>query len=108
MESKEYSWAWVTDSRLLSHGPCELVYAFITPSKAEAEAYIYDGENSSGDKIFRFVTASQNTRAFSPKVPVYCRRGLYIAITKGTEGIFVQWRELPHKGAEPPTAPPPG
>lgn len=94
MESKEYSWAWVTADRLLSHGPCELVYAYLVPSKAEAEVYIYDGENTNGDKIFRFVTASQNNRAFNPKVPVYCRRGLYVDIGKGTEGVFVQWREL--------------
>lgn len=98
MESKEYSWAWVTNSRLLSHGACELLYAFITPSKSEAEVYLYEGESTGGNKIFRFVTASKGTRVFSPKAPVYCRKGLYVDIGKGTEGVFVQWRELGHEG----------
>jgi len=98
MDSKEYSWKWVTADELLSHGACELVYAFITPSDPEAEVYIYDGENTNGRKIFRFVTANQNNRVFNPPVPVYCRRGLYVDITKGTEGIFVQWRERGQKG----------
>lgn len=96
VESKAYSWKWVTADELLSHGPCELLYAFIAPSKAEAEADIYNGEDTTGDKIFSFVTASQNNRAFAPKAPVYCRRGLYVDIGKGTTGIFVQWRELGH------------
>jgi hypothetical protein len=92
--SKQYSWAWVTADQCLCHVECELLYAFITPSAAEAEVYIYDGENTNGDKIFKFVTASKNTRPFAPKVPVYCRRGLYVDIVKNTEGVFVQWRVL--------------
>lgn len=108
MESKGYSWAWVTADRLLSHGPCELVYAFCVPDDNEPEAYVYDGENTAGDKIFRFTGSNKRGLPFSPKVPVYCRRGLYVDIGKDIEGIFVQWRELPHGGAEPVNPPPPG
>lgn len=98
VESKAYSWKWVTASELLSHGACELLCAFVTPSKPQAEVDIYDGENTSGDFLTRMETSSQCCLPFLPKQPVYCRRGLYINIIKGTMGIFVQWRELGHKG----------
>ena len=94
MKGKEYSWAWVTADLLLSHGPCELVYAFCVPDDTEPEAYVYNGENTSGDKLFRFVGGSKRNIPFSPKQPVYCEKGLYIDIGKDIEGIFVQWREL--------------
>lgn len=96
VESEEYSWKWVTADELLSHGRCELIYAFCCPNDAEPEAYLYDGESTSGDKLFRFVGSTKRNIPFSPKAPVYCRRGLYVDIGKDIEGIFVQWRELGH------------
>ena len=98
VESKEYSWKWVTANELLSHGRCELLYAYQVPSKPNSEADIYDGENASGDRITRMETSTQCCLPFAPKEPIYCRRGLYIDFLKGTLGIFVQWRELGHRG----------
>lgn len=97
MKSREYSWAWVMGSRLVTHGPCDLVYAFCVPNDTEPEAYVYDGENTTGDKILRFTGSSKRGIPFSPKVPVYCRRGLYLDIGKDIEGIFIQWIELPRR-----------
>lgn len=99
VDSKQYSWAWVTGDRLLSHGACELLCAFLTPDGTAADVTLYDGENTNGDKIIKFTSPNNPTRAFSPKVPVYCRRGLYVDVGSNVTGIFVQWRELGHKGS---------
>ncbi len=94
-ESKEYSWAWVTADRLLSHGPCELLYAKLVPSSsATATATIYDGENTNGDIIVAFRTATSRQADCRPARPVYCRRGIYVDAIANVLGVFVQWREL--------------
>ena len=99
MGSEEYSWAWVTGDRLLSHGPCELLYALFVPSAAAtATATIYDGENTNGDIIVAWRTAESKQAVLSPKAPIYCRRGLYLDSIANVLGVFVQWRELGHKG----------
>ena len=99
MNSKEYSWKWVTQDELLSHGPCELLYAQLIPqSAATATSTLYDGENTKGDIISSFRTAESRPCEIDPPVPIYCRRGLYIDIAAQTKGIFVQWRELGPKG----------
>lgn len=108
MESQDYSWAWVTADQLVSHGPCDLIYAFCVPDDTEPEGYVYDGENTNGDKIFRFTGSSKRGIPFSPPIPIYCRRGLYIDIGKDIEGILIQWRERPSREAEPSTTPPSG
>lgn len=97
VESKEYSWKWVTDDELLSHGACELLFAFlVSDGTGTCGADLYDGENTTGTRIVRFRLAASATRAFSPKVPVYCRRGLYVGALVYARGIFIQWRELGH------------
>lgn len=100
LESKEYSWKFITADECLSHRACELCCTYQVPNKPNSEVDIYDGENTNGDRITRVETSSQCCLSFCPKEPVYCRRGLYINIIKGTLGIFVQWRELGHKGGE--------
>jgi hypothetical protein len=96
-DSKEYSWARVTENRLLSRGPCELVYAHLEAGTAADYATLYNGESTSGDAITVVRAAAATSRPFSPKVPVYCRRGLYVTISTATAIVFVQWRELGHK-----------
>lgn len=94
MESKQYSWAWVTADQLLSHGPCELVYVYAVPdTAASATVDIYNGESSAGDKILGLKTAELRPLSIKPE-PIYCRKGLYIDILTNIKGIFVQWREL--------------
>jgi len=100
-ESKQYSWAWVTADRLLSHGACELLYALFVPSSSStATATIYDGENTLGEVLVAFRAAQSNQANFSPAKPVYCRRGLFVDCIANVKGVFVQWRELGHKGGE--------
>ncbi len=99
MDSKEYSWAWVTADRLLSHGPAELMYALFIPSAAAtATATIYDGESTSGDTVVAFRTAQSKQVELDPPKPVYCRRGIFVDDIANVKGLFVQWRELGSKG----------
>ena len=100
MDSKEYSWKWVTANELLSHGPCELVYARTMTATAESDTFLYDGENTNGTPIVEFESGVAQGHEFSPRVPVYCRKGLYFVKGTATIGIFVQWRELGHKAGE--------
>lgn len=99
VESKEYSWKWVTADELLSHGACELLCVkFVPDSSATATCTIYDGENTNGDIIVAFRTAQSRQADFKPAKPVYCRRGLYLDSIANVLGVFVQWRELGHGG----------
>jgi len=95
-ESKECSWKWVTGDELLSHGQCELIYACFTADTAAGSFVLYDGENANGKRIVTKKTAGLYNCEFSPRHPVYCRRGIYVgSLTTG--GVFVQWHELGEK-----------
>lgn len=96
-KSQEFSWAWVTADRLLSHGPCELLYAYLVPSGATTDTVLYDGENTNGDHITTLKSAAVTGHEFNPPQPVYCRRGLYVDVGTNVTGLFVQWRELSYK-----------
>lgn len=99
VESKKYSWVWVTADRLLSHGACELLYArAYSDGGAIENTALYDGESTSGTIIVNFNSGVKSNIPLTPKVPIYCRRGLYVDIGENTEGVFVQWRELGHGG----------
>lgn len=96
MDSKEYSWAWVTVDRLLSTGPCELVYAHAVSDGGEIQdTWLYDGANTNGDKIINLQKGVTGNIILNPKVPVYCYHGLYVDVGSNTEGVLVMWRELP-------------
>ena len=97
MESKEYSWRWVTVAQVLSKGPCELVMAHLVVGAANNTATFYDGENTTGDVVVILQSAARTGAQFHPVEPVYCRKGLYIALSSNVDGVFVQWRELEHK-----------
>lgn len=95
MESKEYSWAFAVKSRVLSHGPCELVFAHLSAEAAHDDTNVYDGENNQGILMVIMESGLKESVPFAPKEPVYCKRGIYIEITDGNvKGVFVQWREL--------------
>jgi hypothetical protein len=86
MDSKEYSWTWVTASQLLTDLECELVYALLVP--------IYNGTGTTGDVVTYLVSAVATQQPFSPPVPIYCRKGLYITKGSATTGVLVVWRHL--------------
>lgn len=95
MSSKEYSWAWLTADRVLSHNSCELVAARLVASAASGGTTLYDGENANGVPITELVTSAAGSDSFEPPVPIYCDRGLYASVGTNAIGVLVQWRELP-------------
>jgi len=90
-DAKEYSWKWVTDAELLSRGACDLIYAKFTPDTDVGNVTLYNGEDGNAEVIIKLLTAGAYNCEFSPRRPVYCRRGLYIG-TITTGDVFVQWR----------------
>jgi len=94
-QSKEYSWAWVTSSQVVSHAPCELVLVTLVASSATNDSTIYDGTTDKGKIILKLVTASANTKTIKFTVPIYCPDGLYVAVGTSVTGILVMWRSLP-------------
>lgn len=97
MDSQEYSWSWVTADRLLSRGPCEVVYVMLTGGAGNADVTLYDGENTSGDRLFTLEALQHVSQQIHLSVPIYCRRGLYVDIGTNVTGCFIQWRELPRR-----------
>ncbi len=99
MESIEYSWKWVTADELLSHGPCELVYAlFIASGGGTATTTLFNGEDNTGETIVAFRSAQSTQSVFKPPKPIYCQSGLYVDVIAIPKGVFVQWREIGKKG----------
>ena len=99
MEGKDYSWKWVTEDELLSHGPCDFIYAhFIPQSAATATSTIYANTEASGEILSSIRTAESRACEIEPPVPLYCPKGLYVDIAAQTKGILVVWRELGKKG----------
>jgi hypothetical protein len=94
MESQDYSWAYVTSSRCLNKGPCELVCAYLVVSAASTDSALYDGTDTNGAKIVDLKSAAVTGHPFKPKEPVYCAKGLYVTVGTTVSGIFVQWRVL--------------
>lgn len=94
LDSKEYSWRWVTASGRLSHGPCELVYVAMYPDAANDSVTIYDGEGIKGEKLVNLFVGLAFPAYFNPPVPAYCNRGLYVDVTQAPKGTFIMWREM--------------
>ncbi|GAH60970.1 unnamed protein product [marine sediment metagenome] len=93
MDSKEYSWKWVTADELLCPTACDLVSAHLVPdASTTATATYFDGQDTKGRTILRVRVAGSKHCDFDPAQPVYCRRGLYVEIVTNVRGILFQWR----------------
>jgi hypothetical protein len=106
MDSKKYSWDWVTTDRAISTGPCELVYAqAVSDGGKIQDTWLYNGTSTGGDKIMNFQKGVTGNIVLNPQVPLYCHRGIYVDIGSNTEGVLVIWRELPVRGEDPAESP---
>lgn len=95
MDSKGYSWKFVTVSQIISKVACELCCVNVEPSDANANVNLFDGEDTAGRKIIGLFTSVKINREFYPCMPIYCRKGLYVEIVAATTGVFIHWREAP-------------
>ena len=93
-ESRLISRQWVTASALLAEKECELLFAYLVPSAANASVTLYDGENTTGDLIATLKEAAVSGHEFTPPVPIYCRKGLYVDVGSNVTGVLVMWRLL--------------
>ncbi|MCK9598668.1 MAG: hypothetical protein M0R06_06480 [Sphaerochaeta sp.] len=93
-DSKEYSWARVTADQKLNQGPCELIYAYLVPSGATTDSVIYNGVDTSGEKIVTLKEEAVSGHPFKPPVPVFCSKGLFVDVGSSVSEIFVLWRNL--------------
>ena len=94
MDSKSVSRQWVTADALLAEKECELLYAYLVPSAANADVSLYDGENTTGSLIATLKEAAVSGHEFTPPVPIYCRKGLYIDVGSNVTGVLIMWRLL--------------
>lgn len=94
MDHRDVAWEWVTGTKLLSTGPCELLSAYLVVSAASTDSYLYEGTNTNGRIIVTLEASFPTGGQFRPAEPVYCRNGLYAVVGTNVTGIFVQWREL--------------
>jgi hypothetical protein len=92
--SKLFSWAWVTGDRQLTDRPAELVYANLVVSAASTDSAIYNGADANGDLIIALESAAVTNKAFSPRVPIYCNKGIFVDVGTNVTGILVIWRNL--------------
>ena len=93
-DSSLISRQWVTADARLCEKECELIFAYMLPSAANADVSLYDGENTSGDLIATLKEAAVSGHRFRPPVPIYCRKGLYVDVGSNVTGILVMWRVI--------------
>lgn len=93
-ESEAYSWRYCTVDQPLSAGPCELLYAYLVVSAGSTDSALYNGTDTSGEKIIDFKSAAVTGHPFEPTKPAYCNKGLYVDVGTNVSGIFVMWRNL--------------
>jgi len=94
-ENKEYSWAMLTASGMVTALPCELICIDAAPSAANAELAIYDGIDAAGTLIHTLFSSVRLNFLFAPIKPVECEKGIYIAFTANVTRVFVQYRNMP-------------
>ena len=94
LQSKDYSWAWVTGDRKLTDQKSELVAAYLVVSAASTDSAIYNGSDTSGDKILALESAAITNLPFEPPVPIYCGKGIFVDVGTNVTGILVIWRNL--------------
>lgn len=92
--SSEYSWAWLTTSRKIADGPCELIMVSVVPSATTTTTIVYNGTDATGAEIVQFNITIVLNWDFKPQVPVYCDKGLYVTVGTAVTGVFVMWRKL--------------
>lgn len=100
VESKVYSWKWITASELLSLRACDLCHLILTGDGTECYVTIYDGENTSGQVVMVLRALGKASVTIVLHHHIYCRRGLYIHFPGNTDhvtGVFAQWLELPQR-----------
>lgn len=97
MDSKEYSWKWVTADELLSKTAVDLCQIILTCANGNCNMKVYNSENDIGDYVMRLKALQNRSVNAGILCHIYCRRGLFVTLDGNCLGAFVQWRPRPSK-----------
>lgn len=93
--SKDFQLERVTVDRIVCNGPC-LVAGLVIASDGggDADADVYDGHGTGGDKKLDLYCADEETRPYSFMPPAYFAKGLYVDIGTNCESVVVHYMAL--------------
>ena len=97
IDSKRYSWKWVTVNSILCRTPCEVCAVILTSDGTESVATLYNGVDGSGEVIAIVRALGNRSCPFNIHHHIYCSKGLYVDVKTDAHvtGMFVQWLEQP-------------
>jgi hypothetical protein len=85
-------WEWITAARLVTKRKCRLMALVVTPSAANAEVKIYNGDSTSEPVVFSIYLATQNSQPYNFGEGLPLDRGLYVGSFTNITGVLVQWK----------------
>ena len=85
------TWRWTTVAQVLTKKPCNLLGLVVTPSAANAELKVYDGEGNTDPIILEVFLANKHSRQYNFPGGVKTDRGLYIGSFTSITGVLVRW-----------------
>jgi hypothetical protein len=88
------AWNWCTAARVITKRPCILKTIIMTPSAANAECKIYDGESDKDPPIGEIYSSTQITRGYEMNGGIETRRGLYVGGFTNVTGVLVIWEPI--------------
>lgn len=90
MSPKKVAWRRVTSSRLISNFPGYVVFVSVTSTgPGKARVSLYDGHNTTGEKILTVHATAEDTRQISPPVPIYFSRGCYASVSGDVDSVTI-------------------
>lgn len=88
------AWRCLTADAIVNKGPTELLYAYLEPSAANADATLYDGFGTQGRKITTILSSTKTSRHFAPPDPIICEKGLYLDVGSNVTSVLVMFKPI--------------
>ena len=84
-------WEWITAARVITAKPCRLLGLVVTPSLANSECKVYDGESADSPAVMEIFLTTKNTKIFEFTGGLHLDRGLYVGSFTNITGVLVRW-----------------
>ena len=72
----------------------------VSADGANSGATIYDGENAKGRRIAYIPALAETLSPWLLQRPLYCERGLYVAVDNANARVSVEYAPIPQKLSE--------
>ena len=82
---------WITAAQLITEQPCKLIGLLVTPSAADAQCILYDGESTVAPVLLSVYLVTRNTQNFNFPEGVIATRGLFVGSFTNITGVLVRW-----------------